>query len=1100
VENFQAGRDLSRNPIFQVAFVLQNTPESELNLIDIDSHVVKLPQVTSKFDLTLSLREHAEGISGTLNYNSDLYDHSTVERMMEHYVTLLGSAVNSADISISRLPLEINQALKAPLSITQEDTDYPRDQCVQQRFERQVELNPEAIALQYADKSMSYSQLNLKANQLAHYLIERGVQPHTFVCLSMSRSMDLLVSMLAILKAGATYVPLDDSYPHERLLYMIKDTGSPFLLTETKLQNQFEDFDGQVVCFDGEADKVARYDQHNPDIRINATDLAYIMYTSGSTGQPKGVEITHRGIMRLVCNVNYVDLGPQQHHLLLAPVSFDASTFEIWGALLNGASCSIYPERVPSLQGLQQVLRDYHITTLWLTSSLFNMVVDEAVEILQPVKQLLVGGEALSVPHIRNAIEHLPGTQLINGYGPTENTTFTCTYKIPRDLNEKIHAIPIGRPVANTQVYILDEHQRPVIAGLAGELYIGGDGLARGYLNNPDVTKEKFIPDPFSSNLQARLYKTGDRVRYLANGLIDFIGRVDQQVKIRGYRIEPGEIESCLTNHQSINKSVVRVFESGRGKELVAYLESTVLDLDEQTVKSYLASQLPEYMIPARIIKLEQLPITQNGKIDYHKLPSVSENNEIDNQHDSQPLSATEKTLINIWSELLHKQTIGRYENFFALGGHSLLATQLISRLSTQFDLDIPLRQIFTTPDVAGLANYIDQSKSNSISSIVAINQQARVGGHDKQAESADVSISDVVDDSDKPDVRDIESRLISIWEQILYHRPINRESHFFEIGGHSLLGVKLVYEIDKAFNVRLSLATLFEHPVLFQLAGAIKQNDDNSENQTMVAIKSSGSRKPFFCIHGRAEALVRYMDDEQPFYWLHHKQDGKNRNDFSIEEIARLHLAEIKTVQPEGPYNLAGFSIGGMLACEIAHQLEQAGEEVALLTLFDPTPPREEKSLQARMQQITRPNGRIAPGFTIKKAFHFIRGRWRRLNYKIRTSIDNRKIDYYLSQSKPLPPDLNVSYWVQLFKKTASQYRYPVCHSPMVIFIPEGQPHQLADMLQKLRMRWQSIATEGLDIRVVAGCTRHSHIVEEPYVQDLMGQLNEILENIDHK
>jgi thioesterase domain-containing protein/acyl carrier protein len=820
------------------------------------------------------------------------------------------------------------------------------------------------------------------------------------------------------------------------------------------------------------------------------------MYTSGSTGQPKGVEITHRGIMRLVCNVNYVDLGPQQHHLLLAPVSFDASTFEIWGALLNGASCSIYPERVPSLQGLQQVLRDYQVTTLWLTSSLFNMVVDEAVEILQPVKQLLVGGEALSVPHIRNAIENLHDTQLINGYGPTENTTFTCTYKIPRGLDEKINTIPIGQPVANTQVYILDEHQRPVTAGLAGELYIGGDGLARGYLNNPDVTKEKFITDPFSSNPEARLYKTGDRVRYLANGLIDFIGRVDQQVKIRGYRIEPGEIESCLTNHQSINKSVVRIFESGRGKELVAYFESTAVDLDEQTVKSYLASQLPEYMIPARIIKLEQLPISKNGKIDHHNLPSVNEITEEQEHQDREPLGDTEQALANIWSELLHQENINRHDNFFALGGHSLLATQLLSRIGTKFDLDIPLRQIFTTPTIASLAGFIDQSRMHALVSQVVLNQQARLRSPENRPLYQEQMGSKSNSDEELNCNDSIEARLIRIWEKVLAHRPINRNSHFFETGGHSLLGVKLVYEIDKAFRVQLPLASLFEYPVLYQLAEAIEHNEIETENNTMVAVKVTGSRKPLFCIHGRAEALVRYMHEEQPFYWLHHRQDGKNNYDLSIEEIAKLHLNNIKTVQPEGPYYLAGFSIGGMIACEIAHQLEQAGEEVALLSLLDPTPPHKDKIKKTWTQKLARPDGKIDPVFVAVKIFRVLLGRWRKLKY---TSIEHIKIKYYESLSMPIPPDIKIRHWLQEFSKTARHYRYPICHCKIVFFTPEGPPHRLADRLHRIRESWQPIAAGSLDIRVLSGCVRHIQIIEEPYVQDLMEQLNEILRNINH-
>lgn len=1100
VEKLQAGRDLSRNPIFQVALVLQNTPEDYLQLPNVNVTEMELPQVTSKFDLTLSLREYADGITGTLNYNSDLFERPTVERMMDHFRVLLESAISSAEVPISSLPMEGSHSRQLSLPSIDNLSEYPRDLCVHQYFEKQVELMPDAIALQFARQDLSYHQLNERANQLAHYLIEQGVEPRALVCLSLSRSMDLIISMLAILKAGATYVPLDDSYPQERLLYMIEDTHSSCLLTETALLEQFENFDGQIICIDSNVESITQCKTSNPVVAVDANDLAYIMYTSGSTGQPKGVEIRHRGIMRLVCNTNYANLDHEQRHLLLAPVSFDASTFEIWGALLNGASCTIYPERIPTLQGLQQTLSDYRITTLWLTSSLFNMIVDEAVEILEPVKQLLVGGEALSVPHIRRALKYLPGTQLINGYGPTENTTFTCTYKIPGNIADNLTSIPIGQPVSNTQVYILDEHRRPVVAGVPGELYIGGDGLARGYLNKPDITAEKFVADPFSTDPDARLYKTGDRVRYLPDGLIDFIGRVDQQVKIRGFRIEPGEIETRLTLHADIQKSVVRVFESGRGKELVAYIESTLPELDENDIKAYLASQLPEYMIPARIIVLEQLPITRNGKVDYHKLPPVNVLADHQPQPDSKLSGDTEQTLADIWSELLDRKHISRYDNFFTVGGHSLLATQLVSRVRTKFDLDIPLKQVFLTPTIAGLASFIDQSHSHVVPSRKGIDKQARTRCPENRPSFQDQIDSGRNSDEILNTTDDIETRLITIWEKVLSQHDVDRNSHFFEIGGHSLTGVKLAYEIDKAFNVQLPLATLFEHPVLHQLAEAIAQNNIETENETMVAVKATGSRKPFFCIHGRAEALVRYMDEDQPFYWLHHKQDGKNNKDFSVEEIARLHLRDIKSVQPEGPYNLAGFSIGGMLACEIAHQLEQAGEQVALLTLFDPTPPRVTKSFQSRVQKLTRSDGRITPQWIARKVFKVLRGRWHKLRYKVKTVIDNNKIKYYQSRSMPLPPDLNVSYWVQLFKNTARNYHYPVCHSKMVIFIPEGQPHLLPDRLRTLRYRWQSVAAGGLDIRVISGCARHSHIVEEPYVQDLMKQLNAIFDDIHGK
>ena len=389
----------------------------------------------------------------------------------------------------------------------------------------------------------------------------------------MERSLEMVVGLLGILKAGGAYVPLDPSYPKERLGFMLQDAQIKVLLTQQRMIEYLGEQRARAVCLDSDCREIAQQSDENLNREVTANNLAYVMYTSGSTGRPKGVEVLHRGVLRLLFGVEYVQLDVNETFLHLAPTSFDASTFEIWGALLHGSRCVLFPGNIPSPNDLGNIIHRHEISTLWLTASLFNTVIDEAPEVLSGLRQLLIGGETLSVPHVRRALTLLPQTQIINGFGPTESTTFTCCYGIPAALEKSISSIPIGRPIANTQVYLLDTHLAPVPIGVAGELHIGGDGLARGYLNQPELTAEKFIPNPFSSEPGARLYKTGDLARYLLDGNIEFLGRLDHQVKIRGFRIELGEIESVLGQQPGVRETIVVVREDNpEDRHLVAYV------------------------------------------------------------------------------------------------------------------------------------------------------------------------------------------------------------------------------------------------------------------------------------------------------------------------------------------------------------------------------------------------------------------------------------------------------------------------------------------------------------------------------------------------
>ncbi len=724
VKELQPERGVGQNPFFQVLFMLE-PPISVLPSGWTLTHM-DVKTDTSKFDLALILEDRPEGIVGFFEYSTDLFDTATINRMVEHWQTLLEGIVANPAQRIAELPLLTGveqQQLLIEWNAT--STSYPKDQCVHQLFEAQVERTPDAVALVYEDQQMTYRELNARANQLAHCLQRLGVEPEVLVGLCMDRSLEMIVGLLGILKAGGAYVPLDPTYPKERLAFMLEDTQAPVLVTQERLIGLLPKQGAHVVCLDREWKEIAQECWENLVNGATAENLAYVMYTSGSTGRPKGVEVRHRSIIRLLFGVDYVFLDATRTVLHMAPISFDAATFEVWGALLHGARCVLFPERIPTPKSIGAVIRKHHITTAWLTASLFNVVIDEAPEMLEGVEQLLTGGEALSVVHIRRALDVLPATQFINGYGPTESTTFTCCYPIPKQLSETTRSISIGRPIGNTQVYILDCYLNPVPIGVPGELHIGGDGLARGYLNHPKLTAEKFIVSPFGDDPSARLYKTGDLARYLRDGTIEFLGRLDDQVKIRGFRIEPGEIGAVLGQHPDVREAVVVVDEDVCGnKRLVAYL---VQDAERPTtineVRRFVKEQLPEYMVPSDFVLLDSLPLTPNGKLDRDALPAPDAVRLPVEETFVAAKSIVHYQLMRIWEDLLDVPLIGIRDNFFYLGGHSLLAARLVNKIEQVCGKKIALATLFAGPTIEQLANALqaEEEERNSRAPIVAV-------------------------------------------------------------------------------------------------------------------------------------------------------------------------------------------------------------------------------------------------------------------------------------------------------------------------------------------------------------------------------------------
>ncbi|HKE58226.1 MAG TPA: amino acid adenylation domain-containing protein, partial [Pyrinomonadaceae bacterium] len=712
VEELNQPRDLSRSPVFQVLFSLLNLPAPQLDSAGLHLSELEAYSDVAKFDLSLTAKEVGEQLELAFQYNTDLFAEETIKRMVQHYERLLAAIVNDSGQALLQLPLLSEEERQQQLREWNETaTEYPRHSCIHRLFEAEAERRPQAIALEFGSEQLSYGDLNARANQLAHYLSQLGVGAETPVGVMLPRSIDLIVALLGVLKAGGAYVPLDLEYPAERLRYMMGDAGLRVLITDGTGLERVAEISGTIVRLDEELESIRQASTDNLAIESSAESLAYIMYTSGSMGLPKGICIEHRGVVRLVRNTNYVTLTEDEVLLQFAPVSFDASTFEIWGALLNGGRLVLAQNERTSLTELGTLLQQYKITTLWLTAGLFHLMVDEQLDSLRGVRQILAGGDVLSVRQVKRVLAELPACKLINGYGPTENTTFTCCHVM--DHAGRLGAsVPIGKPIANTHVYVLDKRQEPVPLGVAGELYVGGDGVARGYLNQPELTVSRFLKDWFRDEPGGRLYRTGDIVRWQPSGVLEFIGRDDDQVKLRGYRIELREVETALSLHEGVSKCLVllRVDEAG-DKQLVAYVVSKPKDAASAgELRAFLKQRLPDYMIPAAFVLLEQLPLTANGKVDVALLPPP----EVEGERDSGAvLTPTEELLVNIYAAVLNRGSVNLSDDFFALGGHSLLATQVVSRIRECFHVELPLRTLFAEPTIAGLSPLVEAARQH---------------------------------------------------------------------------------------------------------------------------------------------------------------------------------------------------------------------------------------------------------------------------------------------------------------------------------------------------------------------------------------------------
>jgi amino acid adenylation domain-containing protein len=971
VEELRPERDTSRNPLFQVMLILQNTPVSGWKLVDTVASPFPVSSATSKFDLTLAAIESAEGLRTTLKYNTDLFHEATIQRMLDHWQVLLEAVGENPDLRCSEAPvLTARERRQTLVEWNATASEYPRNLCVHELIEQQAERTPQATACCFADEQFTYRELNERANQVAHDLRARGVGPGQRVAILVERSLAMVVGLVGIQKSGAAYVPLDPAYPAERIRLTLEQGQPTFVLTEEALLGSLPARGVEALCLDRDWKKIARNKRSNPTPAAGPEDSLYVIFTSGSTGRPKGVEITHRNVVNLLTSMQRTPgLRADDTLVAVTTLAFDIAALELFLPLVTGAKVVI-ASRAQALDGkeLGRLLERWHATVLQATPASWLLLL-EAGWTGNPRMKALCGGEALSPEVARRLIPRCG--ELWNMYGPTETTIWSSVYRVEEASSG---TVPIGRPIANTSMYVLDAGRQPVPEGVAGDLYIGGDGVARQYWNQPGLTAEKFVPNLFVPG--ERIYHTGDMAKFLPDGNIQYLGRTDQQVKVRGYRIELGEIESVLAQSPGIREAAVAVREDVPGdRRLVAYVVAKNGNVPtSNALRAHLRVHLPEYMIPGAIVQLAEMPRTNNGKVDRHKLPP---------------------------------------------------------------------------PDSAGTKDSADATPRDSV-----------------------------------------EIQLTELWKEILGVSKIGIRDSFFDLGGHSLLVVSLLAEIEKVFGVSLPLATLFHAKTVEQLAEVLRSRGFSSPWSSLVPMEPGGSRTPFFCVHVQTgnvffyQELAKHLGADQPVYGLQSVGLQDSRPPLvRVEEMAAHYITEIRRVQPEGPYLLGGFCLGAYVAFEIACQLQEQGQKVGMLAIFDTDGAwRKVKSLADGIGYHRR---RLSTQSTRKKLVYFVsRIRFRlsraesvpkrfsiALLTRFRRNVPNRFRDFYINE---LNIRANRNYVPRYFNGTITYF-------------------QGTDGLrQDPNYFWSDVAA-GLELHSVPGTA--NGMFRKPHVQALAGALAAALE-----
>ncbi|NEO16390.1 MULTISPECIES: non-ribosomal peptide synthetase [unclassified Moorena] len=1027
VQRLNPPRDASRNPLIQVDFTWRKhrwynpqTPErlAGEEVLSMEPYLAVHEQ-GSEFDLILGIEEIGKSLHVIWEYSADLFDAKTIHRWARQFICLLESIVTNPEQQIAFLPLltgeETHQLL---VQWNNNFTDYPQYKCIHQLFEEQVQRTPDSVAVVFQQEKITYRELNDRANQLARYLESIGVGLEEMVGICVERSIEMMVGLLGILKAGGAYLPLDPSYPRDRLAYLLQDSQLFLLLASEKSVARLPESQGRIVFLDKDWSVISQYSQENLGLRAKPTSLAYVIYTSGSTGKPKGVQVEHQSLVNAYRAWEQAyQLSPENSHLQMASFSFDVFTGNWVRALCSGAKLVLCPrEFLLEPEKLYRLMLQEQVDCAEFVPAVMRYL----IEYLENTKQnldfmglLVIGSDSWSVKEYQKFRQFCGAqTRLVNSYGASEATIDSCYFE-STEINLPLESpVPIGKPFANILLYILDDALQPVPIGVPGELHIGGVGLARGYFNRPELTAQKFIANPFSQEAGARLYKTGDKARYLPDGNIELLGRIDNQVKIRGFRIEPGEIESVLATRPEVGQSAVIVREDQAGhKRLVAYVVPTIVfdrprslspwknwsdfannplyrkQVRELTPKlrDFLKQKLPDYMVPSAFVMLDSLPLTPNGKIDRRALPAP-------------------------------EGTSGSNANFIA--------------------------------------------------------------------------------------PRDtLELQLAQIWSEVLEVSPVGVRDNFFDIGGHSLLAIALIARVQRQFDKNLSLATLLQNPTIEQLATSIRSDPDSRSMSTLVAMQPDGNLPPLFLVPASSGTVLFYLDlvrnlgTEQPIYGLQAPGLNGEREPFStLKDLAIHHIKGIKTIQPRGPYYLVGFCVGGHLALEMAQQLHQQGDTLALLGLIQSSGPEHHRLLvdstpgrnlgldiyypREFAQEMGAPRGKEVPVSVAQ----------------LQQLMPEERLGYVLERAKMfdlLPEEVkveDVESLFEVFKTTAfASYNYEPQPYPgnIALFNSSEQP---IDIAGDPTLGWRNLVGGEIEVHEIPG--DHFSVIREPQVLVLAERL----------
>jgi amino acid adenylation domain-containing protein len=973
-------RDRSRVPLIPVTFNVELGLDDGVGFQGLKYEMIYNPREYENFEISLNVGGSVENMDVQWSYNTQLFKASTIRFMMKSFENLLQRVVSEPDIRIKDISSPDWKHSEAEDQISQ----YPKEKSIAYLFSEQARKTPFRRALSFGNQTLTYRQLEERSNQLSHYLKSKGVLKEERIPVCMEKSIDLIIVILGILKAGCAYVPLDPEYPSERIRFMLEDTGAGKIFCTRNCLDILGSPDNRlIILVDEEWDLIFREPVRPVSIPGNGRDLAYVMYTSGSTGRPKGVMIENRNVISLVRGVHYVNLSGRNVLLNTGSASFDASSFEYWSMLLNGGELVLGPEQtLLNSDLLKQEIRKRKVNIMWFTSSLLNQWIELDMAVFEGLRTVIAGGEKLSEQHIEKLRNRYPSLEVINGYGPTENTTFSLTYHVKERQITK--PIPIGTPIENRTAYILNNQLQLCGIGVIGELFVGGAGVARGYLNCPDLTKERFLPDPFSSEPGAKMYRTGDLSRQMPDGNLEFHGRLDDQVKIRGFRIEPAEIESVIQQFPGIQQTAVlaRGHRSSE-KKLIAYIVSPgAFSKEELTI--FLESRLPAFMIPRVFIPLNRLPLNANGKLDRNALPDPDLLPEFGNRIIKEPQTETQHLLADIWKEALHVQQLS-------------------------------------------------------------------------------------IDDN------------------------------FFELGGHSLIAVRVMKWIEEKSKHRLPITALFEAPTIEKLSDLLEQDEKKDSWNSLVQIKPGGNKPPLYIVHGSGltvlifHALAMGLDADQSVYGLQARGlNGVDEPFDNMEEIAAYYVGEILQQNPRGPYNLAGYSFGGIVAFEMAKQLKAAGREMNMLAIFDTNADhashfddwalKMSKKFKRQFPKIKfiLSSFRKYPAETLSYQFNFLKSKCIRLiaNAGIfkKMAIEEQHLDF--------ADKINYKHHIAFEK-----YKLEPYNGSIDLFRVKSRMYFLDDPVY---LGWKPYALQGINIHEISG--DHKTFLLSPNVQELSNMLGRII------